>query len=190
MQLKKLSTFFYSVSTGWVALLGVIVFMVFSVLVLPVESARAEAFSQGMGGPDTSFFYNGKTLLQMAEVYGDAGRAAFLQARWGFDLAFPLIFTFFFLTSASFVYRKAFARSGQLPLVNLIPLLGFVFDLAENTATSVVMAAYPRSGTWGQFLAPVFTPLKWIFVSGSMVLLGIGLLLWLKNSINLRNRIN
>jgi hypothetical protein len=188
--LKKLSAFFYRVSTGWVALLGVVGFVVFSVLVLPVESARAEVFSQGMGGPDTSFFYDGKTLVQMAEVYGEAGRAAFLKARWGFDLAFPLIYTFFFITSTSFVYRKAFARSAQLPLVNLIPILGFVFDLAENTATSVVMAMYPRSGTWGQLLAPVFTPIKWIFVSGSMVLMGIGLLLWLKNSLNLRKRKN
>ncbi|MDO9121183.1 MAG: hypothetical protein Q7U31_05310, partial [Anaerolineaceae bacterium] len=109
--------------------------------------------------------------------------------RWGFDLAFPLIFTFFFITSISYLFKKGLAGSQPLPLVNLIPLLGFVFDLAENTATSVVMAAYPLSDTWGQFLAPVFTPVKWIFVSISMVLLVIGLLLWLKNGI-MRSKLN
>lgn len=171
-------------STGWIALLGFAVFVVFSVLVLPVESAKVDAYAQGLGGPDTSFFYSGETLLKMAEAYGEEGRAAFLKARWGFDLAFPLIFTFFFITSISFVFKKGLAGSHQLSLVNLIPLLGFVFDLAENTATSVVMAAYPQIGTWGQFLAPVFTPIKWIFVSICMVLLLIRLLLWLKKGLS------
>ena len=185
--MKKLSAFFYRISTGWVALISAVVFVVFSVLVLPVESAKVDAYSQGLGGPDTSLFYSGKMLLQMADVYGETGRAAFLKARWGFDLAFPLIFTFFFITSISFVFKKALAGSQTLPLLNLIPLLGCIFDLAENTATSVVMAAYPLRDTWGQFLAPVFTPIKWIFVSISMVLLGVGLLLWLRKGINRRN---
>lgn len=94
--MKKLSAFFYRISTGWVAMLGVAVFVVFSLTVLPVESTRMDSYSQGLGSPDTSFIYDGKTLLQMAEAYGEAGRSAFLTARWGFDVAFPLIFTFFF----------------------------------------------------------------------------------------------
>jgi hypothetical protein len=183
--LKKLSAFFYRVSIGWVALLGLAVFVVFSVLVLPVESARVDTYDQGLGSPDTSFFYNGKTMLQMAEAYGEAGRAAFLTARWGFDLAFPLIFSFFFLTSISFLFKKGLGGSFNLPMVNLIPLLGLIFDLAENTATSVVMSAYPLRNTWGQFLAPIFTPLKWIFVIISTLLLLIGLLLWLKKDLKL-----
>lgn len=179
--MRRFSTFFYRISTGWVALAGLLVFLLFSVLTLPVESGRMDAYSQGLGSPDTSFFYNGKTLLQMAEVYGEAGRASFLKARWGFDLAFPLIYTFFYITSISFLFKKGARDPQHLPLINLIPLLGLFFDLAENSATSVVMAAYPLRETWGQFLAPVFTPLKWIFVSSSMVLVVIGLSLWLYN---------
>lgn len=186
--MKRLSGFFYRISTGWVALVFVVVFIIFGVLVLPVESAKAEAYSQGMGGPDTSLFYNGKTLMQMAEVYGETGRAAFLKARWGFDLAFPILFTCFFITTISYLFKKATQDPLKLPLVNLIPLLGFVFDLAENTATSVVMAAYPRPATWGLILAPVFTPLKWVFVSTSMFLLAIGLLLWLYKTLVKHNR--
>lgn len=186
--MKKLSAFFYRISTGWVALLGVMVFVVFSVVVLPVESTRMDAYSQGLGSPDTSFIYNGNTLLQMAEAYGEAGRSAFLTARWGFDLAFPLIFTLFFTTSISFLFKKVLGGSSKLSLLNLIPLFGLFFDLAENTATSVVMAAYPQVGTWGQFLAPFFTPIKWIFVTFCMFLLFIGLSLWLIKSIKIINR--
>ena len=188
--MKKLSAFFYRVSTGWVALLGVAVFVVFSLTVLPVESTRMDAYSQGLGSPDTSFFYDDKTLLQMAEAYGEEGRSAFLTARWGFDLAFPLIFTFFFLTTISFVFKKALAGSSSLPLLNLIPLLGLIFDLAENTASSVVMAAYPLRNTWGQYLAPVFTPIKWVLVTICMLLLFIGLLLWVYKTIKFGNRLS
>ncbi|MBA4384438.1 MAG: hypothetical protein C0410_06855 [Anaerolinea sp.] len=188
--MKKLSAFFYRVSSGWVALIGLLVFVIFSVLVLPVESARVDAYSQGLGSPDTSFIYDSKMLLQMAEAYGEEGRSAFLTARWGFDLAFPLIFTFFFITSISFLFKKGLGGSSNLLLINLVPLLGLFFDLAENTATSVVMAAYPLVGTWGQFLAPVFTPIKWIFVTICMLLLFIGLLLWLTKRIKIINRQN
>jgi len=185
---KKLSACFYRISTGWVALVGLLIFLIFSSLTLPVESARMDAYTQGLGSPDTSFIYNSKMLMQMAEAYGEEGRSAFLKARWGFDLAFPLIFSFFFITSISFLFKKGLGGSSNLPLLNLIPLLGLIFDLAENTATSVVMAAYPLRNTWGQILAPVFTPLKWIFVTINTLLLLIGLSLWLKKGLKIINR--
>jgi hypothetical protein len=180
--------FFYRISTGWVVLGGLLIFLVFSSLTLPVESTRMDAYSKGLGSPDTSLFYDSKMLLQMADLYGETGRAAFLKARWGFDLAFPLIYTFFLITSTSYLFKKGVNNSGNLPLVNLIPLLGLLFDLAENTATSMVMKAFPFQNNWGLFLAPIFTPVKWLFVSISMSLLVIGLLLWLKKKLIIINR--
>lgn len=180
--MKKLSAFFFRISTGCVALAGLVVFLLFSVLTLPAESARVEAYSQGLGSPDTSFFYNGKMLLQMADAYGEEGRAAFLKARWGFDLAFPLIYTFFYIISMSFLFKKGLRESSPLLYLNLTPLLALFFDLAENTATSMVMSTYPLRDTWGQALAPVFTPIKWVFVTVCMFLLLFGVLLWLKKA--------
>jgi hypothetical protein len=183
--LKKASAFFYRISNGWVVLAALIILLMFSGFTLPVESKRVDAYSQGLGSPDNSLFYSGKMLLQMAEAYGEAGRSAFLHARWGFDLAFPLIYTFFFITSISFIFKMGAGKKGNLPLLNLIPLLGLFFDLAENTATSVVMAAYPVQGTWGQVLAPIFTPLKWFFVTISVLLLLIGVIIvFVKKIIN------
>lgn len=172
--MTKLSIFFYRISTGWVALAGLILFLGFSMLTLPSQSAQVESYSKGLGGPDTSLIYSGERLVQMAEVYGEGGRAAFLNARWSFDLAFPFIFTFFFITSVSFLFKKGISDPSRLTIVNLIPLAGLIFDLAENTATSVVIASYPRIGTWGQLAAPIFTPVKWFFVGLSMLLVVIG----------------
>ena len=178
--MKKLSAFFYRVSTGWVALIALAVFLAFSILTLPKQNAMTAIYSKGLGGPDTSLFYNGSQLLQMAEVYGEEGRAAFITARWGFDLAFPVIYTFFYVTCISYCFKRGMKGQTGFSLLNLVPLAAFFFDLAENTATTVVMAAYPKSDTWGQLLAPVFTPIKWIFVAGSGLLVIVGIILWLR----------
>lgn len=178
--MRKLSAFFYRFSTGWIVLIGLVVFLAFSMLTLPKQNAMTAFYSQGLGGPDTSLFYSGSQLLQMAEVYGEEGRAAFITARWGFDLAFPLIYTFFYITSISYFFKRGLRRETGLPLVNLVPLAAFFFDLAENVATTVVMAAYPQRETWGQLLAPAITPLKWVFVAGSALLVLIGCILWLR----------
>jgi hypothetical protein len=180
---KKLSEFFYRFSTGWIALAGLVIFLVFSMLTLPEQSAQTAAYSQGLGGPDTSLVYNGTMLRQMAETYGVEGRAAFLKARWTFDLAFPLVFTFFFVTSISWLFNRTLRLDSQFRMINLLPLLGMLFDYAENTATSLVMANYPNENLLAQVLAPIFTPIKWLFVGLSLLLVMIGLVLWIKKRI-------
>lgn len=172
--MRKLSNFLRKYSPGWVVLASLIVFVVFSGLTLPVESARAEQYSQGMGSPDTALFYNNQTLVNMAENYGEEGRSAYVTARWGFDLAFPFIYTLFYITSISYFFRIT-----RYWWLNLLPLGGLVFDLAENTAASLVMSAYPDQVIWAERFAPIFTPVKWIFVAVCMLLVGIGLIFWL-----------
>jgi hypothetical protein len=53
--------------------------------------------------------------------------------------------------------------------------LGVVLDYLENIAASVIMARYPSPTMVVDRLATVFTMAKWIFVSGSFVLLFMGI---------------
>ncbi len=177
--MKKLAGFFYQVSSGWVAVIGVIAFLAFSALTLPAQNASVESYSHGMGSPDTSFFYDRNTLLQMAEVYDEEGRSAYVQARWTFDLIFPFVYTFFLLTSSSFLLMKTIKVESAWRMLNLLPLAGMLLDFGENISASVVMAGYPTVHPWALFLAPLFTPLKWIFITFCMILLLISLLLWI-----------
>ena len=59
--------------------------------------------------------------------------------------------------------------------MNLVPLLGMLFDYLENLATSLVMARFPARTLIIDFLAPIFTLLKWGLISTSFVLLVLGL---------------
>lgn len=167
--MKKLSIFFYRISLGWIALAGVLTFILFSALTLPGQTRIAETYSQGSGSPDTSLFYSGKDLYSMAEKYGQEGRLAYLKARWTFDLAFPVIYSFFFITSISWLLAQVLPPGSKWRLLNLVPVGAFVLDLLENTSTSLVMARYPIHCPPGELLAPLFTPLKWLTVSACVL---------------------
>lgn len=173
-KIQHLSTFLRHLTTGRVALLATVIFMLFTALVLPRQAAEAERVTGGAGSPDTSFWYTPTELYQIAEAYGQAGRQAYLKARWTFDLVWPVVYTAFLSLAISWVYRRAFAAESRWQLANLVPIAGMLLDYLENSATSLVMARYPALTPGIAHLAPLFTLTKWVFVNGSFVLLLIG----------------
>lgn len=158
-------------STGPVALAALIIFLLFTALVLPGQSRMAEETSRGAGSPDTSLFYTPGDLYRMAEAYGPAGRAAYVRARFTFDLVFPLVYAFFLVTALGWLCRRTFPPGSRWQLANRVPLLGALFDYAENSATSLVMLRYPARTPVVDVLAPLFTLAKWLFVGGAFALL-------------------
>lgn len=167
-------------STGPIALLGLVVFVLFIALVLPGQAERADEYSGEAGSPDGSFYYTAEQLYQWAEAYGEDGREAYVRARLTFDVLWPLVYTLFLGTALSVVGRRAYAPGRPWRLANLAPLLGLTFDYLENLCTSLVMVRYPEPTAVVASLAGLVTLVKWIFVYGSFVLLLLGLVvaLW------------
>ena len=69
--LKKISDRLYRVSTGWVTLAALIVFVLFTALVLPGQSAREGSEAAEAGSPDLSLWYAPADLYGMAEACGE-----------------------------------------------------------------------------------------------------------------------
>jgi hypothetical protein len=168
---RQISDWLRRNSTGWVALAALVIFLLFSALVLPQQATMAEQETGSADSPDTSFFYTADDLYRMAESYGEEGRQAYIRARFTFDLVWPLVYTFFLVTAISWVFNRAFAPDSRWQRANLAPLLGALFDYLENLATSLVMLRYPEQTAVVDLLAPVFTALKWGFLGASFVLL-------------------
>jgi len=183
--MKNLSNFFYRLSSGWVAIAALLVFVVFSALTLPGQNRIAETYSQGSGSPDTSLFYSGGELFAMAKWYGSAGRAAYIHARWTFDLAFPIVYTCFLVTALSWLLSRVFHESSKWRLLNIVPLAAMLLDLLENSMTTAVMAGFPERVRFAEILASLFTPLKWVAVGGSFLLLLVG---WFSLILNSRKQ--
>ncbi len=169
--MKALSRFFYKFSSGWVVLAALLLFILFAIFVLPGFSEKSVQYSNGKGAPDTTLFYSGADLFSMAEAYGDAGRKSFINMRWTLDLVFPVIYTLFLVTSASWLLRRVIPSGSKWRLLNLFPLTAFILDLLENSATSLVMLRFPERSLFGQVLAPVISPLKWLAVLGAFLLI-------------------
>lgn len=171
---KRLSDWLGQVSTGWVALTALVGFLLFTALVLPSQAARSEAETGDVGSPDMSLFYSPEELYRWAEAYGVEGRAAYIRARFTFDVIWPLVYVVFLSTAISWLYGKAFKADSWWSRMNLVPVLGALFDYLENISTSIVMWRYPDRTAVVDVLAPVFTLVKWVFVGGSFGLLLIG----------------
>ncbi|HKJ27204.1 MAG TPA: hypothetical protein VJ965_06180 [Anaerolineales bacterium] len=182
--MKRFSEWFYQISTLWLTIIVSGIFVLFMFTVLPDQAAKAEENAQGADSPDTSIYYSPDALFGMAEAYGEDGRAAYIYARFTFDLAFPLVYGAFLLVFVSWSLGKVIPEGSRWRLLNLVPVLGVLFDLLENTFTSLVMAGYPMRRELAAVLASVFTPIKWLFVYGSFGLLVIGLVgmvvVWLR----------
>jgi hypothetical protein len=178
--LIKLSDWIQRVSKGWVTLSALVIFVLFTALVLPNQSSRVSTETRAAGSPDMSFFYNTNDLYRMAEAYGQTGREAYIRARFTFDLIWPLVYTVFLCTSISWVNHRAFNPGSFWQRMNLVPLLALSFDYLENISTSLVMLQYPNRLPLVATLASVFTLGKWILITGSFVLLVVGLvvLIW------------
>jgi len=161
----------------WFVALAVIVFVLFSAFVLPAQSAKAEAYSREAGSPDTNFFYKPQDLLSMAEAYGPAGRAAYVRARFTFDLIFPFVYGVFLTATISGLLRSLHVDHTRWAVLLLAPFLGVVFDFAENIGAATVIGRYPAPAPLLTILTPYLSMLKWFFVIASFLILICGIVI-------------
>jgi hypothetical protein len=173
--MTRISEWLIKLTNGWITLLSLVIFLLFTALVLPGQAANADAGQESVGSPDLSLTYSPEQLYNMAEAYGAEGRVAYIRARFSFDLIWPLVYTFFLTITLSWLFGRSFPPGSRWRLANLAPILGMLLDYLENLSTSLVMYRYPQPTDLAAYLAPVFTLLKWFSVSASFVLLLFGL---------------
>ena len=167
----SISNWLHRVSTTWVALAALAIFLAFSALVLPAQSAGAETYAGDAQSPDTSLFYSANDLYEAAEAYGEEGRAAYVRSRFTFDLIWPLVYALFLGTAISWISTRVLTPDSRWRLANLLPILGALFDYLENISTSIVMLRYPAHTPLVDALAPILTLTKWVLIGGSFALL-------------------
>jgi len=177
---QKISAWLYRIARLGLVLLSAVLFFAFSLSVLPSQSAQVESYSGGAGSPDTTFIYSPADLNRMAEVYGAEGRQAYVRARFTFDLAFPLIYTLFLASAISWLLGQTLPEGSLWRRLNLLPLAAMLLDFMENICAAHVMAAYPAAQPLASALASAATPLKWLSVGGSFLLLIIAMFLFIR----------
>lgn len=182
----NISNFFYRISTGWVVLASLMVFLLFIIFALPSQSSGGDQISGEPKIPDLSFYYSADDLYRIAQELGDTGRADYIYARFTFDLVWPLVYAAFLVTSISWIFGRRLSIQGTARFVNLVPFLGMVFDYLENISTSLVMLRFPSNTPLVASLAGLFTLSKWLLIAASFVLLVFGAVVtawkWIANT--------
>jgi hypothetical protein len=185
--MKEISDWINKISSGWVALICLAIFLLFSALILPNQAEAADVYSGDIGSPDMSFYYSANDLYQFADAYGKQGRSDYVRARLTFDVVFPLVYLAFLTTAIAWATQKTGKEGRFLQRLNLLPVFGLLFDYLENGATSIVMARYPETTPLLPTLAGIFTIIKWILIGGSFAILALVLVLIFWKWIQLRN---
>jgi hypothetical protein len=175
--MTNLSRWIQRLSNGRVALISLIIFLAFTAFILPEQASQARLSTGYDSSPDLSFFYTSDSLYNFAEVYGEEGRAAYVKARFTFDIIWPFVYMVFLSTAISWLFQGIFKDGSIWQLSNLVPIGGMILDYLENISTSIVMIRYPNPSGVIAIVAPVFTSLKWIFVGGGFILLLLGLVI-------------
>jgi len=182
--INNLSTWLNKISKLWVMLLTLAVMIFFMIIVLPGQAASAEQNAGDSISPDTSFFYAPGDLLQAAEEYGEKGRQAYIQARWTFDLIYPLVYISFLVTGISWFFRNLVHSAEWIGFSNLLPVAAGLFDYLENIGASLVMALYPTQLSAIALLTSIFSALKWLLIGASFLayfaLAGAALFQWIQ----------
>lgn len=167
--LLKLSTWLMTISKRWVVFLTLSIMVLFMIFILPDQANSARIVAGDSISPDTSFFYAPGDLLGAAEEYGAEGRTAYIHARWTFDLFFPLVYIAFLVAGISWFYSNSGISTEWVGYTNLLPIAAGVFDYLENTAASLIMAAYPKLIAGLPLATAIFSGMKWILIGISFL---------------------
>ncbi len=167
-------------TSGRSALLLTVLFAAAFVLIngRPFGTAQVQAVSGGAGIIDTLVNYTPEQVYAVFEAQGPAGRAAYRTMLLA-DLGFPLFYASFMAVGLNLLLRSLFSRQAGLRYAVLLPLLGGVFDWAENISVLVMLGNYPQQMNGLASAANLFTLIKFACFSLSLAGLGILGVLWL-----------
>ena len=102
---------------------------------------------------------------------GPQGRLAYQAYYLHLDFWFPVLtLTLFYIGLLSL----AFPRNSRFALLNLLPILLYFSDAAENLNHFMMAKLYPNLPSFSLQFGPVFTFVKWVLIGGLLVLAIIG----------------
>jgi len=168
---RRISAFFYSLRRGRVALASTVIFFVFTATALPAQARKSETYAAGGPTPDTSLFYSANDIYAWASAFGPDGRDQYVQARYTFDLVWPLIYALLLVAVITWLLGTFLKPGDKWRRLNLVPFAPLLFDYAENISASIVITRYPATTPVLADVVTVFTTAKWVTLSASFALL-------------------
>jgi len=140
-------------------------------LTFPLSVPFMRSLASGAPILDMRLGYTPSAAYRFFDALGRPGRIDYLVMLWTVDLVLPALF-------GSFL--SAAVRRGVFRAWFAAPLLGSLFDYAENTAISILLAQYPVHNPTGVYIASALTCIKLgLYTAGVLMsLAGVLIKIW------------
>ncbi|MDP4094392.1 MAG: hypothetical protein Q8920_13635 [Bacillota bacterium] len=179
--MSKIHNFFLRLSNKKVLLilfiLVVLLVIIPDFIKVPVGPLKFEEYSHGIKMIDMTTNYSPSTVYNMVENYGAKARNYYIYVMEPFDVLVPAIMGLFLAGTITLLFKKANKHKLVL-LLQVIPLLGWVFDYLENIGVITILVNYPHKLITVVKAANLFTTAKGIFDTAGICIVCIGLILW------------
>lgn len=175
--MKKLSDFFYSRANGYLVLAFLAAQFLFSGAILPHFQKQFDP-ELNRGLMDLSFGFTPEKGYSIIESYGEKGREVYLLVESLIDIIYPIVYTIAFILLISFLFKKNAWSNGKWAILNILPLLGMIFDMLENFGIVQMLRAFPEKvDFWAKF-ASNSGLIKWGFAGATLIITLVSLVGW------------
>jgi hypothetical protein len=165
--LSRISDRFHTWAKGWLILSLIAAF----VLLVNLPLADPTLISMSLDG---QFAYTPEQAFSAVASYGDNGRIQMIWIHLG-DFILIILYTLMFCLSISWLFQRGFKPDNRMQRLNLVPVLGGIFDVMENIWIITMIRVYPAQPTVVAWLSTISTLGKYIMGIPIVLLLVIGL---------------
>lgn len=139
----------------------------------PFGVAELKSITGGVGILDMEVFYTPEQAYTFLAAMGEAGRSFELTHIIPLDLLVPLFYGLFLSTFISWLLHRWLPEKSRWHRLNVIPVIGALFDYLENLGITAMLLAWPMEMYSIAQITMAATLLKFGFsVLAGMIVLG------------------
>lgn len=177
--LLKFSKHFSSWAKGWLVLFLIAVFVLFINLPLGDPDLISESLDGRVG-------YTPDQAYSAIASYGSSGRMQMIWIHLG-DFILIALYTSIFCLSISWLFKRGFTPNNIMQRMNLVPVVGGLFDVLENVGILTMILIYPTKSIVVGWFSTIFTTAKYIMGIPIISLVLIGLVKGAINKFKIQN---
>lgn len=142
-------------------IISTILFVVFMIIVLPFINWLNNNYIGVTSSPDTMIFYSANRFYLLMEEYGVKGRNLYIFLRWTFDLVYPIVYGWFFVSLLVYLMKKL--KHIYYWMLYLV-ILAVLMDYLENIFSTINVAIFPKKIPLLVYIMQGTSLLKWLFI--------------------------
>ena len=175
--IHRISDFLYQKVSTRNILIFFILDLVFIIGILPACQKRFDPNNE-IGPIDLLFGFTPEKAYGMLGQMGEAGRSFYLFCEAVVDIIYPMVYVLFFGLLISLLLSKTYAVGSPWRRLNIIPVIGGIFDLFENTSIVSMILFFEQKPAILAQIGSLMNMGKWICFGASVFMVLFGLVRW------------